>query len=103
MPGPGRPERARAERATDVAIVAGALFVADLFLDWQRTSVHLVGATHLEIAHSGWSGWVSPPAFSHSCRSRSASRGAGAVASTPRCGWAGRGARRPGVTGPQAR
>jgi hypothetical protein len=43
--------------ARPVAAAAAALFIVDLFLSWQRTTVHVAGAVQVHHMASGWSGW----------------------------------------------
>jgi hypothetical protein len=43
--------------APRVAAIAAALFIADLFLGWQRTSVRVGGMVGVDHMASGWSGW----------------------------------------------
>ena len=43
--------------ASIVALVASALLVGDLFLDWQRVRVEVAGVADVESTSMGWSGW----------------------------------------------
>lgn len=41
----------------DAVLVCVLLFVADLFLDWHRTGVNVVGVMRMHMGSSGWEGW----------------------------------------------
>ena len=43
--------------APPVAAGAAALFIVDLFLNWERTAVRVADAVHVDHMASGWSGW----------------------------------------------
>lgn len=45
------------DRAAGLLLVAALLFVADLFLGWQRAGVWIADVVDVHATRSGWSGW----------------------------------------------
>lgn len=45
------------QRAKPIIVVTATLFIVDLFLGWQRVSVHMPAVIDVRNTTSGWSGW----------------------------------------------